>query len=92
MKSDTAFQAFARLSLPNDNNLLLERLLCILQSTPTQPWYKIEHQRGVPPRDIIPSTQVCVIAEKDTVIKDSGYAAATRWKGFAPVAKLTRDS
>lgn len=92
VKTDSAFQAFARLSLANDNNLLLERLICILPSTPSQPWYEMEDQWGVSLWDVIPSTQVCGIADQDTVIIDGGYAAAIRWKAFAHVADLTKDS
>ena len=92
VKTDTAFQAFARLSLANDNDLLLERLICILPSTPSQPWHELEDQWGVSLWDVIPSTQVCGIAENDTVIIDGAYAAAIRWKAFAHVASLVRDS
>ena len=91
VKTDSAFQAFARLSLANANNLLLERLICILPSTPSQPWYEMEDQWGVSLWDVIPSTQVCGIADQDTVIIDGGYAAAIRWKAFAHVANLTQD-
>ena len=92
VKTDSAFQAFARLSLANDNDLLLERLICILPKTPSQPWYEMQDQWGASLWDIIPSTQVCGIADNDTVIIDGGYAAAIRWKAFAHVANLTRDS
>lgn len=92
VKTDTAFQAFARLSLANDSNLLLERLICILPSAPSRPWYEMEDQWGVSLWDVIPSTQVCGIADDDTVIIDGGYAAAIRWKAFAHVANITRDS
>ena len=92
VKSDTAFQAFARLSLANDNDLLLERLICILPKYTTQPWYDMEDQWGVSLWDVNPTTQVCGIAADDTVIIDGGYAACIRWKAFALVANLTRDS
>lgn len=92
VKTDTAFQAFARLSLANDNNLLLERLICILPRTLNQPWYEMEDHWGVSLWDVIPSTQVCGIADNDTVIIDGGYAAAIRWKAFAHVASLVQDS
>ena len=92
VKTDTAFQAFARLSLANDNDLLLERLICILPSTPSQPWYEMEDQWGVSLWDVIPSTQVCGIADDDAVIIDGAHAAAIRWKAFAHVANLTQDS
>ena len=92
VKTDSAFQAFARLSLANDNDLLLERLICLLPKTPSQPWYEMEDQWGVSLWDVNPTTQVCGIADNDTVIIDGAYAAAIRWKAFAPVARLTRES
>ena len=92
IKTDTAFQAFARLSLANDNDLLLERLICTLPTTPDQPWYEMQDQWGVSLWDVLPSTQICGIADNDTVIIDGGYAASIRWKAFAPVASLTRES
>lgn len=92
VKTDTAFQAFARLSLANDNDLLLERLICLLPSTLSQPWYEMGDQWGVSLWDIIPTTQVCGIADKDTVIIDGAHAAAIRWKAFAHVASIVQDS
>ena len=92
VKTDSAFQAFARLSLANDNDLLLERLICLLPKTPSQPWYETEDQWGVSLWDVNPTTQVCAIADKDTVVIDGAHAAAIRWKAFAPVASLTRES
>ena len=91
VKTDSAFQAFARLSLANDNDLLLERLICILPTTPSQPWYDMEDQWGVSLWDVIPSTQICGIADDDTVIIDGGYAAAIRWKAFARAATAKQD-
>ena len=92
VKTDTAFQAFARLSLANDNDLLLERLICVLPKTLHQPWYEMEDQWGISLWDIAPTTQVCGIADEDTVIIDGAYAAPIRWKAFATVANLTKDS
>ena len=92
VKSDTAFQVISRLSLANDNDLLLERLICLLPSTLNQPWYEVKDQWGVSLWDVIPSTQVCGIADNNTVIIDGGYAAVIRWKGFAHVANLVRYS
>ena len=92
VKTDSAFQAFARLSLANDNDLLLERLICLLPKMPSQPWFEMEDQWGVSLWDVNPTTQVCGIADKDTVIIDGAYAAAIRWKAFAPVANLTRET
>ncbi|CAF9904239.1 MAG: hypothetical protein HETSPECPRED_003460 [Heterodermia speciosa] len=92
VKTDSAFQAFARLSLANDNDQLLERLICILPKSMSQPWYDMQDQWHVSLWDIVPTTQVCGVADEDTVIIDGGYAASIRWKAFAHVANLTRDS
>lgn len=39
---DSEFQAFARLSLANDSDSLLERLTCLLPEAPSQHWYRTE--------------------------------------------------
>ena len=92
VRSDSAFQAFARLSLANDNELLLERLICVMPKSRSQPWHDMSDQWDVQLWDIYPSTQVCGIGDNDTVILDGAHAAAIRWKAFAQVATLTRDS
>lgn len=92
VKSDSAFQAFARLSLANDSDALLERLICTLPLIPNQPWYNMSDQWNASLWDIVPTTQVCGIGDNDTVIVDGAYAASIRWKSFAPVANLIRES
>lgn len=91
VKTDKAFQAFARLSLANNNDLLLERLICILPKATNQPWYDMDDQWGVSLWDIKPTTQICGIADENTVMIDGGYAASIRWKAFAMVANSKRD-
>ena len=90
--SDSAFQAFARLSLANDSDMLLERLICIQPKSQEQAWYDMDDQFGVSLSDIYPTTQICGIGEDDTVLIDGAYAAAIRWKSFAHVATLVKDS
>ena len=92
VRSDTAFQAFARLSLANDNELLLERLICVMPKSSKQPWYDMSDQWDVNLWDIYPATQVCGIGDNDTIILDGAHGAAIRWKAFTHVAVLTRDS
>ena len=92
VRRDSEFQAFARLSMANDSNLLLERLICILPKSINQPWHDMDDQWNVALWDIYPTTQVCGIGDHDTVILDNAHAAAIRWKGFAQVASLVRDS
>ena len=91
-KADSAFQAFARLSLANVNDLLLERLICLLPKSLDQPWYDMADQYEASLWDIYPSTQICGIGANDTVILDGAYAASIRWKAFAHVANFTKDS
>lgn len=40
--TDSAFQAFARLSLANDSDMLLERLICTLPKSTDQPWSSMD--------------------------------------------------
>ena len=83
--SDSAFQAFARLSLANDSNLLLERMICLLPKSPYDPWHSLHDHWGASLWDIYPKTQVCGIGENDSVILDGVRAASIRWKSFAHV-------
>ena len=89
---DSAFQAFARLSLANDSNMLLERLICILPKRSDQPWHNTDDQWNVPLWDIYPTTQICGIGEEETVILDNAHAAHIRWKSFTQVLAVRRDS
>ncbi|KAK0747328.1 hypothetical protein B0T21DRAFT_354094 [Apiosordaria backusii] len=58
--SDSAFLAFARLSLENYNNRLFERMLCLLQGE-EQLWYDTTDLYGARLWDIEPSVQVAGI-------------------------------
>ncbi|CAP68206.1 uncharacterized protein PODANS_7_4710 [Podospora anserina S mat+] len=59
-RSDSAFLAFARLSLENYNNRLFERMLCLLQHE-EQVWYDTTDVYGARLWDIEPSVQVAGI-------------------------------
>ncbi|KAL9580279.1 MAG: hypothetical protein Q9212_004594 [Teloschistes hypoglaucus] len=84
-KGDSGFQAFARLSLANDSNMLLERLICLFPPDPYAPWYSFEDQWDARLWDVYPRTQVCGIGDDDTVILDGARAATIRWKSFKKV-------
>lgn len=61
-KSDSAFKAFARLSLLNDNDRLLERLVCLQPDlSDRQPWYSLFDAYHASLWDIEPCTQVAGI-------------------------------
>ncbi|KAL8650078.1 MAG: hypothetical protein Q9226_005296 [Calogaya cf. arnoldii] len=84
-KDDSAFQAFARLSLANDSNMLLERLICLLPPSPYEPWHCFQDHWDAALWDVYPCTQVCGIGENDTIILNGARAATIRWKSFKKV-------
>ncbi|KAE9376003.1 hypothetical protein N431DRAFT_333129, partial [Stipitochalara longipes BDJ] len=87
---DSAFEAFAKLSLANDSNKLLERLICMLPPEINSPWHDMQDIWGAKLWDIDPRCQVAGIAENQTVILDGAYAATIQWHSLAPVAFIKR--
>ena len=83
--SDSAFQAFARLSLLNDSDRLLERLICMLPEDNERNALATTDSYGARLFDIEPHIQVSGIGEDDTVIIDGARAARVRWEGFERV-------
>jgi hypothetical protein len=88
--SDTPFQAFARLSIANDSDMLLERLMCILPEDPTQHWSSTSDAYGVNVWDIYPSCQIAGICSDDTVLVDGAFGATIHWDKFRKVANTRR--
>ncbi|KAK0636050.1 hypothetical protein B0T17DRAFT_587350 [Bombardia bombarda] len=91
-RTDSQFQAFARLSLANDSDMLLERYICTLPLSRTQPWYDMEDAYQSHLWDITPSCQVAAICANDTVVLDGAYGASIRWKSFYPIYFSTGPS
>ncbi|KAI9694924.1 MAG: hypothetical protein M1822_000541 [Bathelium mastoideum] len=91
-ENDSEFQAFARLSLMNESDRILERFLCLHPRSPNAPWQSMEDAWNVPLWDIYPSCQISAIADDDTIIIDGARGAAVRWKNFVPVTTFTRPS
>jgi hypothetical protein len=90
--TDSAFQAFAKLSLANDSDRLLERLICTLPATDTQQWFCMDDAFGAKLWDIVPTTQISGVGQNDTVFLDGAFAANIRWKSFAAVRYSKRVS
>jgi hypothetical protein len=95
--SDSAFQAFARLSLANDSDRLLERMICLLpvEESPEphrHTWTSLADHWGAALWDIEPAGQVAGIGTADTVILDGAHAATVHWGAFARVAITTRET
>lgn len=90
--SDSEFQAFARLSLANDSNLLLERMICLLPNNLAAEWWSLEDAWNAKLWDIYPKIQTCGIGVGDTVILDGAHGAAIRWDKFVPVRTLGQET
>ncbi|KAG9230288.1 hypothetical protein BJ875DRAFT_488110 [Amylocarpus encephaloides] len=89
-ETDSAFQAFARLSLANDSDLLLERVMCILPLHPSQKWSSFDDAFGVKIWDIYPTCQIAGICEDDTFLVDGAFGATIHWDKFRKVANTRR--
>ncbi|SPQ25612.1 d9231210-e810-41bf-9b25-17d28832bb11 [Thermothielavioides terrestris] len=83
--TDSPFQAFARLSLPQDSDRLMERLICLLPEEPGQSWELMRDQYEASLWDIYPDTQVCAVGENDTIVIDGAYGAQIQWSMFSSV-------
>ncbi|KAF8853895.1 hypothetical protein BDZ45DRAFT_748059 [Acephala macrosclerotiorum] len=88
--SDSAFQALARLSLANDNDMLLERLMCIMASKSDQEWWSAKDTYHVKLWDIYPTCQIAGVCRDDTVLIDGAFGATIHWVRFQKVASARR--
>lgn len=89
-RTDSAFQAFARLSLANDSDMLLERLISTLPRDPAQHWSCMDDAWNSKLWDIYPTCQIAGIGHDDTVIIDGLRGANVRWKSFEVVRAEVR--
>ncbi|KAK8038651.1 hypothetical protein PG993_007062 [Apiospora rasikravindrae] len=78
-KTDTSFIAFARLSLLNDTESLLERLICLQPLRAGLPWYDQGDFWSANLWDIEPVCQVAGIVDDGTVTLDGAYGATIQW-------------
>ncbi len=88
--NDTLFQAIARLSLANDNDNLIERMVCLFpdQRNPRSMFEKLAQPDMYQTHlwDIEPLCQVVGVADEDnTVMLDNCRAMHIRWKDFPRV-------
>ena len=95
---DTPFQSLARLSLSNDSDRIIERMVSLLHPTDhpndsLNPFYSLAHKDVFSTRlwDIQPSCNVVGVAYEDnTILLDSCRVMHIRWKGFPRIA-IVRD-
>ncbi|KAI0175862.1 hypothetical protein GGR52DRAFT_538493 [Hypoxylon sp. FL1284] len=88
--TDTSFEAFARLSLANVNDSLLERLICMQPVRRNAPWHEIKDAWGARLWDIEPRCQVAGVADDQTVILDGTFGATIQWDRMEQVAFYKR--
>ncbi|KAG9315405.1 hypothetical protein JVU11DRAFT_4555 [Chiua virens] len=94
---ETMLQALVRLSMANDNDRLVERMVCLLPPpSPGIPqtacWYAEQDEWGANLWDIEPEIQVVGMTEDHALILGGCRAAAIRWKDFPSIAFATRPS
>ena len=101
-RQDTAFQAIARLSLANDSDRLMERMICLLptstfgEQTRNDEEYRRHYWTNMTDTwnchlwDIEPHVQVAGVAENDTVILDGAHGATVTWDSFQKVPVVTK--
>lgn len=86
------FEAFAQLSLLNDSNALLERLICVLPPARGEPWHTLQDFWGVKLWDIYPTVQVAAIADQQTVVLDGAFGASIEWAELRKVSFVKRKT
>ncbi|KAG6329662.1 hypothetical protein ID866_9426, partial [Astraeus odoratus] len=91
---DTAMQALAQLSMANDNDRFVERMVSMLPTFVSEEgrWYTEEDRFGSQLWDIEPTVQLVGTTERCALVLDGCRAATIRWKNFPEVALMTTDS
>jgi len=105
IRAEKEFQAFARLSLANDTDRILERLICLLSTHRHGLWSSwADAWGGVKLWDIEPHTQVAAICTSSdpsaddpeenewTVVLDGAWGATIHWDGLRPVGFVKRPT
>ncbi|KAG2158527.1 uncharacterized protein EDB93DRAFT_1237905 [Suillus bovinus] len=93
-RSENDLRALVRLSMTNDNDHIVERMISMLPSTITKTacWYSDDDIYRANLWDIIPEIQVAGVTENGALVIDGCRAAAIRWKDFPEVAFSTTRS
>lgn len=92
VKNESGFEAFASLSLANDSQRLLERLICMLPPNPDADWSDMRDSWGMKLWDVEPRCQVAGIVDDRTVLLDGAYGASIQWNHLETVAFIKRET
>lgn len=92
-EEQSAFEAFAHLSLANDSQKPLERLFCMRKHEENKGWHDMSDAWGAHIRDIVPICDIVGVASHDTVQIANMPAAAINWAPLPAVRfELARPS
>jgi hypothetical protein len=94
---DNQFQALARLSLANDSDRIVERMVCMLPDAEANDYksnkkFVVKDKLGANLWDIEPLCQVAGVCEGSAVILDGCRGATIRWKNIPKIAYVKRKS
>ncbi|KAK4506398.1 hypothetical protein PRZ48_000128 [Zasmidium cellare] len=78
-KADTDFQAFARLSLANDSDMILERLICLRSPSSTSSWHDMQDLWDAKLWHIDPMFQVAEVGHSNTIIIGDAAGTSIDW-------------
>ncbi|KAF2171454.1 hypothetical protein M409DRAFT_18571 [Zasmidium cellare ATCC 36951] len=78
-KSDSDFQAFARLSLANDSDMILERLICLRSPDSASPWHDMQDLWDAKLWHIDPVFQIAGVGSRNTVIIGDAAGTSIDW-------------
>ncbi|KAJ8591707.1 hypothetical protein M405DRAFT_788507 [Rhizopogon salebrosus TDB-379] len=86
-RAEDELRALVRLSMANDNDRIVERMVAMLPSTitPSACWYADDDIYRANLWDILPEIQVAGVTENGALVLDGCRAAAIRWKDFPEV-------
>ncbi|ERF68494.1 hypothetical protein EPUS_05633 [Endocarpon pusillum Z07020] len=94
--NDTLFQALARLSLANDSDQIVERMMCMLPDVGASPKlnkkFVVNDQLGAKLWDIQPLCQVAGVCGDEGVILDGCRGISIRWKDIPQITYLRRKA
>jgi hypothetical protein len=93
---DSLFQALARLSLANDTDQIVERMICMLPdvsaSHEVKQKFVVKDQLGAKLWDIDPLCQVAGVCADDGIILDGCRGISIRWKDIPQITYERRKA
>jgi hypothetical protein len=88
----TEFQAFARLSLANDSDMILERILCLSKEDHSSPWYDMADRWNAKLWQIKPLFQISSLEAHDSVTIGNTTGARIDWTSLHPIDFTAKKS